>query len=253
MVTPGTLHQQLIEKLRALVRKEKLQPGAKFLTEREIAERFKTSRPTANKALSSLVSEGLLEVRRGAGTFLRESVLDYDLQRLVSFTDKVKATGKKPGTELVAFQTLPAGQAPAEVVRRLGVSESAALWYMERIRLADAQPVIFERRHVVAALCAGMTRADARGSLYSFWAAKCGLIITGAQEIIHAINANKEQSRNLRIRPGTACFKILATGFVAGERPLWHEETVYRADVYEFRNQIGGLGTSRAAVGTLME
>ncbi len=253
MVTSGTLHQQLIEKLRALVREEKRQPGAKFLTEREIAERFKTSRPTANKALSSLVSEGLLEVRRGAGTFLRESVLDYDLQRLVSFTDKAKAIGKKPGTELNVWQTLIAGQAPAEVVRRLRVPEEASLFYMERIRLADGQPVIFEKRHVVAALCPGMTRTDAKGSLYSCWASKCGLTITGAEETIHAINANKEQSGNLGIRAGTACFKILAIGLVSGEKPLWHEETVYRADVYEFRNRIGGLGTSRAAIGTLTE
>jgi GntR family transcriptional regulator len=252
MPLQGTFHQQLIENLRTLIREEGFQPGAKFLTEREIAGRFGTSRPTANKAISSLVSEGLLEVRRGSGTYLRESVLDYDLERLVSFTDKARAIGKRPGTELIAFQTMTAGKAPATVARALHLAGEAPLFYMERIRLADKRPVIFEKRYVAAALCPRMRRTDARGSLYAFWTARCGLAISGAEETIHAINASREQSEHLEIRPGTACFKIQATGFVAGEQPLWQEETVYRADVYEFRNRVGGIGAGRAAIGALV-
>ena len=91
MAADNTFHQNLVEDLRALIRAGNFVPGAKFITEREIAERYKTSRPTANKALSSLVSAGMLEVRRGVGTFVRENVLDYDLERLVSFTDKFSA------------------------------------------------------------------------------------------------------------------------------------------------------------------
>lgn len=249
----GTFHQQLIERLRTLIRQRKLQPGDRFLTEREIAGRFKTSRPTANKALSSLVSEGVLEVRRGAGTFLREAGLNYDLERLVSFTDKARAAGKKPGTELVSFETTSAGEAPAAVARALDLPNSASVIRMERIRLADGEPVIYETRHVVAGLCGPMTRSDAKGSLYAFFTGKRGLTIIGADEVIHAINASREQAAHLKIKTGAACFEIIATGFTAGNVPLWHEETIYRADVYEFRNRIGGLGGTRAAMGSIVE
>ena len=247
----GTFHQQLVEDLRALVRGGRFAPGDQFLTEREIAEKFKTSRPTANKALSSLVSAGLLEVRRGAGTFVRESVLDYDLERLVSFTDKARAVGKKPGTRLLEYRMIRAKEAAREIGERLKVSGDDGLVYMERIRLADAMPVIYERRHVVASRCPKMTRADARGSLYACWTEKCGLDITGADETIHAVNASKAESAPLEIPVGTACFKIIATGHVDDEIPLWHEETFYRADVYEFRNRIRGLSGTHAAVGKI--
>jgi GntR family transcriptional regulator len=247
----GTFHQQLVEQLRALVRGGRFGPGAQFLTEREIAVKFKTSRPTANKALSSLVSAGLLEVRRGAGTFVRESVLDYDLERLVSFTDKVRAVGKKPGTRLLEYRTIRARETPREIIERLRVPGDDLLVYMERIRLADAIPVIFERRHVVANFCPKMTRTDAKGSLYACWTEKCGLHITGADETIHAVNASKAEAVPLEIPPGTACFKIIATGHVDDETPLWHEETFYRADVYEFRNRIRGLSDTHAAVGKI--
>lgn len=247
----GTFHQHLIEELRQLVRGGKFPPGAQFLTEREIAERFDTSRPTANKALSSLVSAGLLEVRRGAGTFVREGVLDYDLERLFSFTDKAKAAGKKPGTELIEYRRLKAGEAPPEIALRLKADTSDTLVYMERIRLADSVPVIFERRYVAAKLCPEMTRRDAKGSLYACWTEKCDLNVTGADETIHAVNASKAEAGPLKVPVGTACFKIVATGHVDDRTPLWHEETFYRADVYEFRNRIGGISGTRAAMGAI--
>jgi GntR family transcriptional regulator len=213
--------------------------------------KFKTSRPTANKALSSLVSAGLLEVRRGAGTFVRDSVLDYDLERLVSFTDKARAVGKKPGTKLLEYRTLLAKDAPPEIGERLKAHGEDSLIYMERIRLADAVPVIYERRHVVAKLCPKMTRTDAKGSLYACWTEKCRLSISGADETIHAVNASKAEASNLQVAPGTACFKIIATGHADGETPLWHEETVYRADLYEFRNRIRGFSGTQAAMGKI--
>ncbi|WP_395749025.1 GntR family transcriptional regulator [Prosthecobacter sp.] len=244
----ASIHEQLIEKLRKLLRGRQFAPGAKFLTEREVAERFETSRPTANKALSSLVSTGLLEFRQGSGTFVRESVLDYDLQHLVSFTEKAKAAGKTPATQVLTFQKMPA---PAAVAQSLKVPLGEPLLYLERVRLADGQPVIYERRHVVARFCTGMTKTDAKGSLYACWTTKCRLTISGADESIRAVNASKPQATALGIAPNTACLLVIATGFLEGGTPLWYEETLYRSDVYEFRNQLGGVSGPKPAQGRI--
>lgn len=242
-----SFHQQLIEKLRKLLRGRQFDPGEKFLTEREIAERFKTSRPTANKALSSLVSAGLLEIRQGAGTFVRESVLDYDLQRLVSFTDKARAAGRKPGTRVITLRKVT----EPEIAATLHLEADEPLWLLERVRLADNQPLIFERRHVVAAFCPRITKTEAAGSLYAFWTKKCGLSIAGATETIRAVNTNKVQAAHLCVCEGAACLQVVATGHLADGKALWHEETLYRSDVYEFRNQLGGLTSPKPAVGAM--
>lgn len=247
MAVRASFHQQLIEKLRKLLRGRQFAPGARFLTEREIAGRFKTSRPTANKALSSLVSAGLLEIRQGAGTFVRASVLDYDLQRLVSFTDKAVAAGKKPGTKVVTLEKVSA----PEIAAAMHLKSDEPLWLLERVRLADDQPVIFERRHVVAALCPRLTKTEAKSSLYAFWTQKCGLSIAGANEVIRAVNADSTQASHLGLREGAACLQVMATGHLADGKVLWHEETLYRSDVYEFRNQLGGLTSPKPAVGAM--
>jgi len=247
----ANFHTQLNDKLRALIQGRCFTPGEKFLTEREIAERFNTSRPTANKVLSGLVSEGLLEFRKGVGTFVREGVLDYDLKRLVSFTDKARAAGKEPGTQVIQFKKAASTDVRVEVVQALQASPDEPLLYMERVRLADGMPVIYEKRHVLARLCKGMTKADAKGSLYAVWTSKCGLAISGADEVIRAVNASKSQAEMLQIPTNTACLMVVAIGFIAGGRPLWHEETLYRSDVYEFRNQLGGVASPRPALGRI--
>ena len=89
------VYQQLNQRLKELLSRE-CRPGDQFPTERQIAERFQVSRATANKALASLVSEGLLEFRKGVGTFVSRTTISYDLRTLVSFTEKARAAGKTP-------------------------------------------------------------------------------------------------------------------------------------------------------------
>lgn len=65
------IYQQLNQLLRDLIREGEFKSNEQFLTERQICDRFNVSRATANKALSNLVAEGVLEFRKGVGTFVR--------------------------------------------------------------------------------------------------------------------------------------------------------------------------------------
>lgn len=78
------IYQQLNELLQKLIHEGEFKRGQQFLTEREVSERFGVSRVTANKALSHLVVEGVLEFRKGVGSFVREGVNErlYYFERL---------------------------------------------------------------------------------------------------------------------------------------------------------------------------
>jgi GntR family transcriptional regulator len=239
------LYQQLHEALRELLRSGGFAHGERFLTERQISERFAVSRPTANKVLAGLVSEGVLEFRKGIGTFVRGTLLDYDMRSLVSFTRKAKQAGKRPSTNVLVFQKVLAASLPAEILAALQLAGDDPVFYMERLRLADGAPVIHERRWVPAALCPALTRRDLRGSIYTFWTERLGLAIAGADQLIRAINIRAPQSALLGVRSGTAGFLLIATGCLADGRPLWSERTTYRGDVYEFHLQQPASGRLR--------
>jgi GntR family transcriptional regulator len=235
------LYQQLNNHLRQLISSGEFPVGGKFLTERQLCERFGVSRATSNKALSSLVSEGLLEFRKGVGTFVRGRALDYNLQALVSFTGRAAAIGKQPSTEVLQFEVVQARDVLDDVPELLQLSPGDSMYYMERLRLADGRPVIFEKRYVVARYCPNLTREDVAGSLYNLWTDRYGLDIEGADERIRAVNARGFDARALKLRDGAAAMLIQAVGYLAGRSLLWSERTLYRGDSYEFHNRLGGL------------
>lgn len=245
------VYLQLNKALRDLIRSGQVPLGDRFWTEREIGSRFGVSRATANKALSNLVAEGVLEFRKGLGTFVRSRPLDYDLQSLVSFTDKARAAGVAPTTQLLRFETLPARSLDPALVEQLKAGSEANIYYMERLRLADNLPVIFEQRHVLAEFCPELGASELLASLYDTWIRKYGLEIAGAEQTIRAINLRGREAKLLRVAGRAAGFMVVSTGYLYPRRPLWCERTFYRGDAYEFQNFLGPVQTAGPASGVL--
>ncbi|BCL83718.1 GntR family transcriptional regulator [Ktedonobacteria bacterium brp13] len=65
-------YQRIIIALREEINQGTYTPGQSFITQQEVSRRFGVSRITADRALNELVREGLLERRRGRGTFVVE-------------------------------------------------------------------------------------------------------------------------------------------------------------------------------------
>ncbi len=244
------VYQQLNDLLRSTLASE-YASGDRFMTEREIAKRFEVSRATANKALASLVSEGVLEFRRGIGTFVRRDVIDYDLQSLVSFTEKALSAGRKPSTKLIVFRSVASDDVDDEIRSAMNLKAGQPLWELERLRLADGIPVILEHRYVMKQHCEKLTRAQASGSLYKAWTQKHALKISGADEVIRAVVLKSREAKHLQVASRTAALEVTAVGCLDDNSPLWWERTLYRSDQYEFHSRLGPIQTATPARGQL--
>src|SRR3954447_137007 len=77
--SPVPLYHQLAERLFAQIRAGRYAPGSKLPSEHELAETFKLGRPTVRQATASLIHRGLLERRRGSGTYVRSVPAQVDL------------------------------------------------------------------------------------------------------------------------------------------------------------------------------
>jgi GntR family transcriptional regulator len=227
------MYQQMYDILRELLKTGEFAEGTQFLTERQIADRFQVSRPTANKVLAGMVSEGLLEFRKGVGTFVRAPRLNYDIQTLISFTQKVKEAGKTPGTRVLEFERMKASATDAEAATRLQVDRNWELFVITRLRLADGVPVILERRWVPTDIFPGLTRQDLRGSFYSVCQEKYGLRIAESDQTIRAVKLMRQDAKLLEVRSGSPALLVSAIGF-SGQKATWWEKTLYRGDAYEF-------------------
>ena len=85
------LGSQVEEELMNYILHEPVKIGEKIPNEFELAEKFGVGRSTVREAVKALVSKGILEVRRGAGTYVvSTSTLEEDPLGLARLGDKYK-------------------------------------------------------------------------------------------------------------------------------------------------------------------
>ena len=92
----GPRYAQLYRHLAEVITSGALEADAQLPPERDLAEMADVSRVTVRKAVAQLVGEGILEQRRGAGTFVRPQPpkMEHSLSALVSFTEYMRQRGK---------------------------------------------------------------------------------------------------------------------------------------------------------------
>ena len=87
------LGKQIEDELMNFILQEPVNIGGKIPNEFELAERFGVGRSTIREAVKGLVSKGILEVRRGSGTYvINTRSLEEDPLGLAKFEDKYKLT-----------------------------------------------------------------------------------------------------------------------------------------------------------------
>lgn len=84
-MTANKVYIEIVQKLREMIEEDGLKPGDKIPSERELSERLHVGRSSVREALRALELLGLIETRRGEGTFIREAHGNQFVQLLGAF------------------------------------------------------------------------------------------------------------------------------------------------------------------------
>ena len=99
---PSRRWEAIAQALRDDIAAGRFQPGERLPNETALAERFAVNRHTLRQAVRSLAESGFVRVVHGRGTFVRELVLDYALQRRTRLTQNLAESGEQARRELRA-------------------------------------------------------------------------------------------------------------------------------------------------------
>lgn len=77
-----TMPQAIAEQIMVMIAEGRLRPGDRLPTETELMQQFSVGRSTLREGLKSLALAGLIETRRGAGTFVTEDYTGFLSERL---------------------------------------------------------------------------------------------------------------------------------------------------------------------------
>ena len=86
------IYEEIVDQIRQLIVDGQIKPGDKLPSERELVESFKVSRSSIREALSALEMMGILEVRTGEGTFIKQIKPESMMASLIWYLCLDKAT-----------------------------------------------------------------------------------------------------------------------------------------------------------------
>lgn len=225
------LYQQLKKLLELQVETGALPPHSRVPSERELSEIYAISRMTARQALAELIQEGRLYTSAGKGTFVAEPKIRQSLQSLTSFTEDMRARGFEPTTRLLRREMVAA---PAVVATSLRLSADAQVLCVERLRLADDEPMALETAYLAFEGVDRLMLIDLGGSLYSVLRDQFDLIPGEAQQEFEAILPQPRVRTLLHLPEGAPVLQIHRTTFDAQRQPFEYVQSVYRGDRYRF-------------------
>ena len=226
----GPRYVQLYRHLAAAISSGALESDSQLPPERELAELAAVSRVTVRQAVAQLVTEGLLEQRRGAGTFVRPQPgkLEQSLSALLSFTEYMRARGKTSTSQIIRrglFLPTPDEQ------MALGLPNGERVARVDRIRSADGVAIALEHSSLPQDILPDPDQVQT--SLYDILRAT-GCAPMRAVQRIGAVNVGAEEARLLHLSEGAAVLRVDRTAYLPSGRPIEFTRGLYRSDIYDF-------------------
>jgi len=190
--------------------------GDKIPPEDELSELFGVSRATLREAISYLIQRGVLERRRGIGTFVCAKI-EGGLETLISVTQWIRQYGYTPGTKHVEFVVRAPTRKERQFFRDWDLREVGEI---RRVRTANEVPVMY----CVDVLPVHLMPSEPQEmgeSLLAYLEGQCGEYITTAQTAIYADLPSAEVAEKLEILVGTPLLQLQQIHYNQAGSPIF--------------------------------
>lgn len=226
------LYRQLYREL--LGRIESMTPGERFPSDRELIELYGVSRITVQQALRDLARSGQLVRIQGRGTFVSRPKVERGEPSLNSFTEDMRSKGHVASSRLLRRVVTEPSH---DVADALNLGDGDTTLYLERLMLADDEPIAVHYTHLVLALCPHpddwfSAAALEGGSLYRILEERCGHRLSVADETVEAAVASAAEGSLLEVAPGAPLLWLQRLTYLADGTAIEHSTMGYRSDRY---------------------
>jgi len=214
-------------------------PGTRLPTESAFCERYGLSRGTVIHALDHLERQGLIVRRQGSGTYVALPHVAEGTFHIVDFSADMRSRGKQPTTRLL-HKTVE--RPTPDVAARLALSHGELVIRIERLRLADSEPMALDTRYLAYDTCPELLDEDLEHeSIHRLLLEKFRLPMLRAEFAMSATVLKGSQAARLAVRSGTAGFRVERVTYTTNNRPVTYMLSLYRGDQYRLTAAIGPL------------
>lgn len=231
--SPIPLYYQLKELIQEQIEDEIFKPGDPIPTEMELCQIHNISRMTVNKAIMSLVHEGLLYREQGRGTFVAENKRKHQLNNLKGFTEEMMQKGYSVETKILSFETVEATKNKKEHLK-LG-EKGEKIIEIKRLRYIENEPFALETAWIPFKLCPDLdVKINNSKSLYEIFQRKYGYILAEAKQTIEPIMINDYESELLNLRKNSLALLFRRTTYLDDGQIIEYTKAIYRSDKHKY-------------------
>jgi GntR family transcriptional regulator len=227
------LYDLIEQNLRELILRGQIMLGETVPSEWELADLYGVSRLTVRTALDNLTRQGWLLRRHGVGTFVAHPNVTEISPSKLSFTEQMRAIGRKPSSRLISLHVV---EADAEVANMLKLEQGESVVEIVRVRLADGEPILLETSYLSQKRFPGLENATelTSRSLYEWLATHYQTGVTMMDQTLEPVLLKEVQAQHLETQPGTPAMLSKVLAYTNGAEPIEFSWSVTRGDQCRF-------------------
>lgn len=200
-----------------------------------LATELGVSRTTIRDALSRLELEGVIFRKQGAGTFVNRAGLQIKsrLEEIWGYEAMLEAHGYSPSTRIISVDRQAASPA---VAQDLNLPPQSPLLVIQKLFLADTQPVILTLNHLpVDLIKSSHTQADFNLPIYQFLPRFCQQHLAYYLSEIVPLNAPADLAETLHLQPHQALLSFEEIGYNQDNVPILKAASYFRDELLRLR------------------
>jgi GntR family transcriptional regulator len=219
-------YQRIQNGIRKRIESGQLHPGDAVASERDLAKIHQVSLMTARHALASLEREGVVERRRGIGTFVAAPKIHFN--KLMSYTEQM-ASRSLTAASKVLFAKVNDNE--PEAAARLSLPPTSSVIKLERLRHAAGEAFALETCYLSAAEFPGLLDAPlGRESLFGILERNYKLELGYADEEVDATAADPRIAELLSVPRRDPLLRIRQVIYSTKGQAIMYVLGFYRSD-----------------------
>lgn len=202
--------------------------------EPELTEYYGVSKITVKRALLELSNDGIIVRKQGKGTFVAGPKLEEDISKVVALAQPVLMHAGMSRHEVLSVKT---GKADTEVTRALEVGPNTPVVRIERLKIVDEEPYIYELSFISDELCPGLESKflDWETKLiYEILQCEYSLQLSRTRMTIEPTILNIQEANLLDSHEGAPAMLWRRTTFTNEDEPAEFYRAVVRGDRFKY-------------------
>lgn len=223
----------ITEDLRAGVWK----PGDMIPSEPELAERHGVSQGTVRRAVEELAAQNLLVRHQGRGTFVSTHLSPRNQFRFLRLR-RDDQSPLVPDSQVLECRRV---RAPMDVARQLQSRLGETAVFVRRVLRVEGRPAVLDDIWLPGGRFKGLSAeklAAYRGPLYGLFESDFGTRMIRAEEKVRAIEAGRDISRLLSVRPAAPVLLVERLSFTYQDVPVEVRKGYCVTDSFHYFNEL---------------